>query len=93
MSYQSYLDSIEKITGKTPQQIIDSAVEKGFTKETKTSEIIAWLKTDLHIGHGHAMAMAGVIKNGPTISDKHVGAVGTHADASTELRLDGIAKR
>ena len=39
------------------------------------------------------MAMVHVITRGPTISDKHVGSSGTHADASTELWLDGQATR
>lgn len=93
MSYQSYLDNIEKQTGKTPAEIIELAKKQGFTSETKTSEIVSWLKADLGIGHGHAMAMAGVIKNGPVISDKHVGKSGPHGDASNTLRLDGIANR
>lgn len=93
MSYQSYLDNIEKLTGKTPQEIIDLAASKGFTRETKSGEVVAWLKEELGIGHGHAAAMAGVIKNGPKISDKHVGKSGPHGDASNMLRLDGIANR
>lgn len=93
MSYQSYLDNIEKQTGKTPQEIIDLAKDKGFTSETKSGEIITWLKTDLELGHGHAAAMANVIKNGPVISDKFVGKSGPHGDASNTLRLDGIANR
>ena len=93
MSYQSYLDNIEKQTGKTPQEIIDSAKQHGFDATSKSGEVIAWLKTELGIGHGHAAAMAGVIKNGPSISSKHVGTGGVHADESTLLRLDGIAKR
>lgn len=39
------------------------------------------------------MAFFGVLKNGSTISDKHVGRSGPHGDASTELRLDGLANR
>lgn len=93
MSYQSYLDNIEKQTGKTPNEIIALAKQKGFTSETKSGEIVAWLKTELSLGHGHAAAMAGVIKNGPKISDKHVGKSGPHGDASNTLRLDGIANR
>lgn len=93
MSYQSYLDNIEKQTGKTPNEIIDLAKAKGFTSETKSGEIISWLKSDLDLGHGHAAAMAGVIKKGPIISDKHVGKSGPHGDASNVLRLDGVANR
>ncbi len=93
MSYQSYLDNIEQKTGKTPNEIIELSKQQGFTSETKTGEIVTWLKTELGLGHGHAMAMAGVIKNGPMISEKHVGKTGSHGDESNMLRLDGIANR
>lgn len=93
MSYQSYLDNIEKQTGKTPNEIIELSKQKGFNGDSKTGEIVTWLKADLELGHGHAMAMAGVIKNGPVISDKHVGKTGSHGDVSNTLRLDGIANR
>ena len=34
--------------------------------------MVAWLKDDYDVGRGHAMALYGVLKNGATISDKHV---------------------
>ena len=43
MSFQAYLDSIEKITGKTPQKLIDEAKAKGFDSNTKANEILSWL--------------------------------------------------
>jgi hypothetical protein len=93
MSYQAYLDAIEKKTGQTPRQLLDQAAAKGFTPTTKAADVVAWLKDDYDVGRGHAMALYGVLKNGATISDKHVGTGGTHSDPSTELRLDGIANR
>ena len=39
------------------------------------------------------MALVHVVRNGPEISEKHVGTDGTHRDESTILRLDGIANR
>lgn len=93
MSFQSYLDNIEAKTGKTPQQLLDAATAKGFGKDTKAGEIIDWLKTDYDLGRGHAMALVIIIKNGATISDKHVGSGGTHSDESNTLRLDGIKNR
>jgi hypothetical protein len=93
MSYQAYLDAIEKKTGRTPQQLLDQAAARGFTPTTKAAEVVAWLEDDYDVGRGHAMALYGVLKNGATISDKHVGTGGTHSDPSTELRLDGIAHR
>jgi low affinity Fe/Cu permease len=93
MSFQAYLDNIELKTGKTPNEFIGIAKAKGFTKETKSGEIVAWLKQDFELGHGHAMALVTVIKNGATISDKHVNSGGTHNDESSELRLDGLKNR
>ena len=89
MSFQAYLDNIEEKTGKTPNDFVAMAAEKGFTKDTKTGEIVAWLKEDFGLGHGHAMAMSHVIKNGAKISDKHVGSDCVHRDESDTLRLDG----
>ena len=54
---------------------------------------MAWLADDYGLGRGHAMAFFGVLKNGATISEKHVGTDGVHRDESTQLRLDGKANR
>lgn len=93
MSFQAYLDNIETKTGKTPNDFIALAKDKGFNAETKTSEIVGWLEADFSLGHGHAIALAKVIKSGPKISGKHVGSGGAHNDESDTLRLDGIANR
>jgi hypothetical protein len=92
MSFQAHFDAIEKKTGKTPDQLIAQAREKGFDDpKTRAGTIVDWLKEEYDLGRGHAMALVNVIKNGPTISDKHVGTTGTHRDDSTQLRLDGLA--
>ena len=93
MSYQAYLDAIEKKTSKTPQQLLDEAAAHGFTATTKAGVVCDWLKADYDLGRGHAMALYGVLKNGATIDDKHVGTGTTHSDPSAELRLDGLAHR
>lgn len=93
MSFQAYLDNIEKKTGKTPNEFLELAKERGYSTDTKSGEIVAWLKDDFDLGRGHAMALVHVIKNGPVISEKHVGSDGTHRDESNVLRLDGIANR
>ncbi len=93
MSFQAYLDKIEQKTGKTPAELVDEAHDRGFGADTTTGEIVTWLKDDYDLGRGHAMALVHVIRNGPTISEKHVGSGGTHQDESTVLRLDGIANR
>jgi hypothetical protein len=91
MSFQAYLDTIEAKTGLTPRQLLDIAHDKGFDASTKATPIIEWLAADYGLGRGHAMAMVHVITKGPQISDKHVGADGTHADPSNILWLDGKA--
>lgn len=68
MSFQAYLDNIEAKTGKTPADFKKIAEEKGFMKEgelnpsTKAGEIVAWLKADFGLGHGHAMAIYAAFK-------------------------------
>jgi Domain of unknown function (DUF4287) len=57
-------------------------------RRTKAATIVAWLKEDFDLSRGHAMALVHVIKNGPKISDKHVGGKGAHRDESDTLRLD-----
>lgn len=93
MSFQAYLDAIENRTGKTPNELLELATERGFGATTKAGEVVSWLKDDFDLGRGHAMAFVHVLKNGATISDKHVGTTGTHRDESNLLRLDGLAHR
>lgn len=93
MSFQAYLDAIEKKTGRTPQQLLDEATARGYGPDTKAGEVLAWLKDDYDVGRGHAMALFGVLKNGPIAPERHVGSSGSHRDAELTLRLDGIAAR
>ena len=94
MSFQAYLDTIEKKTGLTPRQLVDIAHEKGLDAPgVKAGEILAWLKDDYDLGRGHGMALVHVIQKGPTISTKHVGTDGVHRDESETLWLDGVATK
>jgi Domain of unknown function (DUF4287)/Domain of unknown function (DUF5655) len=45
-------------TGKTPADFAKLAAEKGLTKH---GEIVAWLKSDFALGHGHANAIVAVL--------------------------------
>lgn len=92
MSFQAYLDNIEEKTGKTPNEFIDMAKEKGNGSTTKAGEIINWLKEDYKLGRGHAMAIVHIIKNGDQIGDKHVQSEGVHNDPSSTLNLSGKKK-
>jgi hypothetical protein len=68
MSFQAYLDSIKKKTGKSPEDFKKLAEKKGFLQkgklkpEVKAGEIVAWLKEDFELGHGHAMAIYALFK-------------------------------
>ncbi|TQL45022.1 uncharacterized protein DUF4287 [Homoserinimonas aerilata] len=94
MSFQAYLDTIEDKTGLTPRQLLEIAQSKGFDDPSvKAGVILDWLKEDYELGRGHGMALVHVIKKGPSISGKHVGSDGTHADESDTLWLDGKASK
>ena len=99
MSYQAYLDAVERKTGRTPAELLAEAAERGYTPTTRAAEVVGWLQGEYDLGRGHAMALYGVLKNGATVSEKHASSAGwvqsggTHSDPSAELRLDGIANR
>lgn len=61
MSFQAYIDNIQKKTGKSPEDFKKLAQEKGFIKDgeltVKATEITNWLKEEFELGHGHAMAI------------------------------------
>ena len=63
MSFQAYLDNIKAKTGKTPGQLKDLAAEAGvFKSDITASELIAWLKKEFDLGHGHSMAIWSAFK-------------------------------
>ena len=63
MSFQAYLDTIKSKTGKTPEDFKKMAQKKGLLNPgNKAGEIVAWLKKDFELGHGHAMAIYTVFK-------------------------------
>jgi hypothetical protein len=66
MSFQAYLDNIQAKTGKTPDDFRTLAAKKGLVK---TGEIVAWLKADFKLGHGHANAIAHLLVHA---ADGHV---------------------
>lgn len=68
MSFQAYIDNIQKKTGKTPDDFKALAEAKGFMKageilpSVKATEITNWLKEEFELGHGHAMAIYAALK-------------------------------
>jgi CheY-like chemotaxis protein len=59
VSLQAYHDNITAKTGKTPEELADLAGNKGLVKP---SQVVAWLKDEYGLGHGHAMAVVATIK-------------------------------
>jgi hypothetical protein len=68
MSFQAYLDNIQKKTGKGPDDFRRIAEQKGFLQNgelkpsVKADDIVQWLKNDFELGHGHAMAIYALFK-------------------------------
>jgi hypothetical protein len=59
VSFQAYLDNIKAKTGKPPEDIAASVRSRGLSKP---GEIVAWLKTEYGLGHGHAMAIVALVR-------------------------------
>lgn len=68
MSFQAYLDNIKTKTGKGPDDFRKLAEQKGFVQNSKlkasvkAGDIVAWLKDEFNLGHGHAMAVYALLK-------------------------------
>lgn len=68
MSFQAYLDNIKTKTGNGPDEFKKLAEQKGFYEKgalkgaVKAGDIVAWLKEDFELGHGHAMAIYALLK-------------------------------
>ena len=76
MSFQAYVDNIQEKTGKTPDDFKRLAKAKGFADAhglrdgVKAGDIVAWLKEDFELGHGHAMALVALLKGTKQVGDK-----------------------
>jgi hypothetical protein len=68
MSFQAYLDNIQAKTGKSPDDFRKLATRKGFAEggrlkaDVKVGAVVAWLKAEYALGHGHAMAIVALLK-------------------------------
>jgi hypothetical protein len=68
MSFQTYIKNIQEKTGKTPDDFKKLAEKKGFLEKgklnpaVKATEIVAWLKKEYELGHGHSMAIYALLK-------------------------------
>jgi hypothetical protein len=66
-AFQSYLDNIKAKTGKTPDNFRKLAAQKGLTQY---KDVLAWLKTDEGLGHGHANLIAQMVTNADKVKKK-----------------------
>jgi hypothetical protein len=58
VTFQAYLDNIHKKTGKTPEDFFAGAKARNLVgPEAKAGPVVAWLKRDFGLKHGHAMAI------------------------------------
>ena len=68
MSFQAYIDNVEAKTGKSLDDFKKLATKKGFLEKgklrecIKAGEVVAWLKEDFDLGHGHSMALFAAFK-------------------------------
>ena len=63
MSFQAYLDTVHAKTGKTPEQLKSLAAKAGiYSPQMKAAALVAWLKNEFDLGHGHSMAVWAVFK-------------------------------
>jgi hypothetical protein len=70
VSFQAYLDNIKSKTGKTPEQFKTAAAKAGvYAPDMKASTLVAWLKKEYDLGHGHSMALWAVFKHKGWVND------------------------
>lgn len=68
MSFQAYLDTIERTTGQSTSDLRRFAEARGWTVggvlqlEVKAGAVVATLKQEFGLGHGQAMAVFALLK-------------------------------
>lgn len=68
MTFQAYIDNIQKKTGKSAEDWFRMAGEKDWLEDgrlkasVKASEVTSWLKNEYALGHGHAMAIVALLR-------------------------------
>lgn len=78
MTFKAYLDNIEAKTGTSAADLKKLARKKGYLSKEglragiKVGEVVAWLKQDFQLGHGHAMAIVALLKGKQDLGPKKV---------------------
>ncbi len=91
MTYKAYIDNIKLQTGKSPEDFVELAERKGFIMNGKTvakhGEMLAWLKKEMGLGHGHANAIILYMKSPETAKKK------LQEDTSKSKAIELLSKR
>ena len=67
-TYKAYIDNIKAKTRKDPEYYLEDAKKKGLAKH---GELLAWLKSECGLGHGHANAIILYMRN-PELAEKRI---------------------
>lgn len=58
MSFQAYIDNVQKKTGKTPEDLKELAEAAGiYSYDMKATTLVNFLKEKFDLGHGHSMGI------------------------------------
>lgn len=58
MSFNAYIENIEKLTGLKPEDFKQKALDEAILyPDLKATEFTHWLKERFQLGHGHSMAL------------------------------------
>ena len=97
MSFQAYLDTIKAKTGKGLEDFKALAASRGLMGPgAKAGEVLAWLKQDFELGHGHAMAIYAILKSGdgPRASaDERMARLFSGAKAPRRAEFDAVLRK
>jgi hypothetical protein len=64
MTFEAYITAVKTKTGRTPEQLKSDAAKAGvYSVDMKAAEMVAWLKKEHGLGHGHSMAVWAVWKD------------------------------
>lgn len=70
MTFQAYLETIKRKTGKTPEQLKEAAEQAGvYRYDMKAGDLVKFLKDEFDLGHGHSMAIWLVFKTKGWVAD------------------------
>jgi len=64
MTFQAYLNNIEKQTGVNPEEMVKQAVNRGLTKPgAKSRPAIDWLMAEYSLSNAYAMAIIRLMRD------------------------------